>query len=234
MIGRLRGRVLTASPGRVLLDVAGVGYEIQIPLSTFYALPSASETPVSLHVHTHVREDALQLYGFATEEERTVFEQLISISGVGPRLALAILSGIGVDELRRAVRDEDRPRLCKIPGVGRKTAERVLLELRDKLDRILDRARESGATSAAGAPYEDAVSALVNLGYTPDVARRAVDRALAGSGAPADLQGLLKTALGKVFKPGPPSTNGIFNLGNHEDGTFTQQATHLAIVILLA
>ena len=206
MIGRLTGTILEYSPNEVLLDVAGVGYALQIPLSTFYAISggNGSGKRASLHVHTHVREDTLQLYGFAELRERAVFEQLIAISGVGPRLALAILSGIGVAELGSAVERQDRERLQKIPGVGRKTAERLLLELRDRLARsglaaTADPAvRPSSGQREAATPRGDAISALVNLGYRPDPAARAVDRARDALGPSADLEALLKAALGGI------------------------------------
>ncbi len=208
MIGRLTGQVLACSPGRVLLDVAGVGYDLSIPLSTYYTLSRDSGTRVSLHVHTHVREDALQLFGFASQDERAVFEVLIGISGVGPKLALAILSGIGVDELFHTVRAQDRGRLQKIPGVGKKTAERLLLELRDKLRNDL-RSGHSVSSHAQGAAAandpnglrSDAISALVNLGYSRDAARRAVDRATENQG-PADrtLEQVLRSALAGLVR----------------------------------
>ena len=208
MIGRLTGHVLTCSPGRVLLDVRGVGYDVQIPLSTYYTLSRHSATAVSLHVHTHVREEALQLFGFASQDERAVFELLIGISGVGPRLGLAILSGIGVDELIATVRGQDRSRLQKIPGVGKKTAERLLLELRDKLPdelRADGTAGLPGQGAAAAADVSrwrsDAISALVNLGYSRDAAGRAVDRATENQDA-ADLtlEQVLRAALAGLVR----------------------------------
>jgi holliday junction DNA helicase RuvA len=209
MIGRLTGVLLECRPDHVLLDVAGVGYELEIPLSTYYALAAGDGRPRTLHVHTHVREDALQLFGFGTGEEKRTFEMLIGIRGVGPRLALAFLSGIGVEELRQAVLREDRARLEKIPGVGRKTAERVLLELRDRLSGPGRGRRGAAATLAvepAQAPTapqldlrEDALSALVNLGYTRDAAGRAVDRVLGGSRPERwTLEFLLRSALGEL------------------------------------
>jgi Holliday junction DNA helicase RuvA len=197
MIGQLTGTLLDCAPDRALLDVAGVGYELRIPLSTYYALSNGAREGVRLHVHTHVREDALQLYGFATRDERTLFERLIAISGVGPRMALAILSGIGVDELPVAVRDQDRGRLEKIPGVGKKTAERLLLELRDKL-KVPEGSAPRGAAGADLRP--DAVSALVNLGYPRDAAGRAVDRALGGPSGPATLEAVLRLALAGLVR----------------------------------
>ena len=208
MIGRLTGQLVTCSPGRVLLDVAGVGYDLHIPLSTYYALSHDSATAVSLHVHTHVREEALQLFGFASRDERAVFEILIGISGVGPKLALAILSGIGAEELIETVRGQDRGRLQKIPGVGKKTAERLLLELRDKLkDRLRsDAPAGTGGDDpiAAAAPSgvrSDAISALVNLGYSNDAAGRAVDRATRNpAAAELTLEQLLRAALAGLVR----------------------------------
>jgi Holliday junction DNA helicase RuvA len=210
MIGRLTGVVLECRPDHVVLDVGGVGYHLHIPLSTYYHLCETDGAGVALFVHTHVREDALQLYGFANPDERSTFELLIGISGVGPRLALAFLSGIGVDELHETVRREDRARLQKIPGVGKKTAERVLLELRDRLGRE-SRAGRVGPGIASGDPaaapeagridlQEDAVSALVNLGYTRDVSARAVNGAFEGTSAGVSLEELLKRALARLSR----------------------------------
>jgi Holliday junction DNA helicase RuvA len=201
VIGRLTGRIVECEPGSAILDVAGVGYELRIPLSTYYRL-SARPDPATLFVHTHVREDVLALFGFATREERAAFERLIAISGVGPRMALAVLSGIGVDELARAVGEKDRGRLERIPGIGRKTAERILLELQDKKD--AGRA-ERTSVSAAQAPAEagvreDAVSALLNLGYPPDSARRCVDQAAAEMAEGAELGALLRAALRRLVR----------------------------------
>jgi len=201
MIGRLTGTVLECSPEDLLLEVGGVGYALRIPLSTYYhVVNQATPESVSVHVHTHVREDALQLYGFAAAEDRTVFQRLISISGVGPRIALAILSGIGTSELRSAVASKDRDRLQKIPGVGKKAAERLLLELRDKLGAAKPGKAPAGdpAATAGDAPESerlDAVSALTNLGYTNDQAERAVDRALGQLDSDVSLESILKSAL---------------------------------------
>jgi holliday junction DNA helicase RuvA len=202
MIGRLRGQLVTCAPGDVLVDVGGVGYEVQIPLSTFYALSGRSGGVVELLVHTHVREDVLQLYGFATAKERALFQRLIGISGVGPRIALAVLSGIGADELERAVLTGDRGRLEKVPGIGRKTAERILLELRDRLERDGRPSRRRGAPPEGGVPGDgrggpraDAVSALVHLGYSLEAAGRAVDEVLSAPGGEPTLEELLKASL---------------------------------------
>jgi len=203
MIGRLTGEIVECAPDRVLLDVAGVGYAVQIPLSTYYVVSDRAGQAVSLHVHTHVREDVLQLYGFASREERAAFEMLIGISGVGPRLALAILSGIGADELRHAVREQDRARLQQIPGVGKKTAERLLLELRDRLERAGSGAvarNPVGHAAARTSARGDAVSALTNLGYSLEVARQAVDAASQELGEGASLESLLKAALARLVR----------------------------------
>ena len=203
MIGRLSGTVEECHPGQVLLDVGGVGYVLFIPLSTFYALSSRESAVATLHVHTHVREDALQLYGFITTEERWAFEQCLGISGVGPKLALSILSGIEIEALREAVRLEDSARLRSIPGVGRKTAERLILELRDRLfDAHGDpKGREMAApstTAPAAQVRDDAVSALVNLGYTPTASQRAVDSAIDESSG--SLEDVLRRALAWVAR----------------------------------
>ncbi|NIM01030.1 MAG: Holliday junction branch migration protein RuvA [Acidobacteria bacterium] len=201
MIGRLSGTLLESSPERVLLDVSGVGYEIQIPLSTFYELPEAGRS-VQLFIHTHVRAEALQLYGFAHAEERRVFERLIAISGVGPRMALAFLSGIGADELVSAVHAEDRARLQRIPGVGKKTAERVLLELRDRIGfdppESKPRAAAGKAAAANGGAREEALSALLNLGYARDTAARAITATMAETDDSATLETVLRSALRRL------------------------------------
>jgi Holliday junction DNA helicase RuvA len=198
---------MECAPGDIVLDVGGVGYRLQIPISTYYTLAAVEAAEVRLHVHTHVREDAIQLFGFATREERTAFEQLLTIAGVGPRVALAVLSGIGVDELCAAVRQQDRVRLRTIPGVGPKTAERVLLELRDKLDRLLPPPTASGggngqpATGPTNASAgDDALSALVNLGYAREVARAAVSAALEREGVGATLEQVLRNALARLVR----------------------------------
>jgi Holliday junction DNA helicase RuvA len=203
MIGRLTGTIVSCDPGHVLLDVAGVGYDVQIPLPTFYALSrSADRSEVRLHVHTHVREDALQLFGFVDREERDAFRVLIGIAGVGPRTALAILSGIGAEELRATVHGRDSERLQRIPGIGKKTAERLLLELRDKLaPGPADPTGKGADRTAASAGLEtDAVSALVNLGYSRPVARRAVERAATRLGASAALESVLRAALAGLVR----------------------------------
>ena len=176
MIAHIRGRLLEKHPTHLIVDVGGVGYQLAVPLSTFYDVgePGAE---VALRVHTHVREDALLLFGFLTALERDLFERLIAVSGVGPRLALAVLSGIEPQGLVRAVRDGDVARLTAIPGIGRKTAERVVLELRDRLPKMLT--AEPAIEPATGRLRDDLLSALLNLGYHRPLAEKAVDGALA-------------------------------------------------------
>ena len=201
MIGRLTGTVVHCRPDELLLDVAGVGYEVRIPLSTFYVLSGGGSKSASVHVHTHVREDAFQLYGFATRDERATFCQLISISGVGPRLALATLSGIGVDELRAAVVQRDLKRLQSIPGIGTKTAERVLLEVRYMLEVGASDRPAAGDDDPALRPGvdTDAVSALTNLGYSQQIASRAVGQVVE-SQPDAGLEIILKEALASLVR----------------------------------
>ena len=174
MIACLRGRLLEKHPNRIIVDVAGVGYDVQVPLSTFYALGEAG-TDVTLRIHTHVREDALALFGFATALELALFERLIAINGIGPRMGLAVLSGIEPAELVRAVRAQDLGRLTAIPGIGRKTAERISVELKHRLTPALE--AEAGGAPLAAAEDEvaaDVLSALVNLGYQRAAAETAI------------------------------------------------------------
>jgi Holliday junction DNA helicase RuvA len=190
MIGSLRGKLIEKRPNQVLLEVGGVGYLVQIPLSTFTALgPLHAES--SLLIHTHVREDAFSLYGFLTAREKYCFELLISASGVGPSLALKILSGMGLDELIPAIRKGDLAKLVKIPGVGRKTAERMVVELRDKLAAV--DVPETGKPATKSQLESDVSSALINLGYD----EREVENALAKSRRPenADFETLLRASL---------------------------------------
>ena len=204
MIGRLSGLIAASRPDEVIVDVAGVGYRVHIPLSTFYRLVNAAGV-VTLHIHTYVREEAIQLFGFWTEEERTAFQRLIAVSGIGPKIALAVLSGIGVGDLERAVGDGDRGVLERIPGIGRKTAERVILELRGRPATRPDRSASvsSAATpAAAGASGSDtdAVSALVHLGYSDSAAYDAIVAARRTLGAEAPIEGLLRTALRSLVR----------------------------------
>ena len=190
MIARLEGRLAEKGPERVVLDVGGVGYEVLVPLSTFLELPDEGKT-VQLRVHTYVREDSLRLYGFLRDEERSAFGILLSINGVGPRLALAILSGLPVPRLVRAVRSEDVAAFGGVPGVGVKKARRLVVELRDRVDAL---EVPEGATGPSEAP-EGAVSALLNLGYPRVQAEQAVRRA--GESLPdhPTLENLIREAL---------------------------------------
>lgn len=173
MIARLSGTVLEKHPMRVVVDVGGVGYDVHVPLSSFSAIGEPGTT-LALRVHTHVREDALMLFGFTSQTELTVFEKLISISGIGPRLALAVLSGLPPSELVTAITRSDVGQLTRIPGIGKKTAERIVLELKDKLAA----AAPGEPAPAASGPREDLLSALVNLGYHRPTAEKAVDDVL--------------------------------------------------------
>ena len=176
MIAHLRGRILAKSPSRVVVDVTGVGYEVLVPLSTFYDLADEGGE-VALRIHTHVREDALVLFGFATVLEQDLFERLIGVSGIGPKVALAVLSGIEPIELVRAIGRADLARLTRIPGVGKKTSERIVLELKDRLPRVDATAPAAGAHEPP-AMRDDLLSALVNLGYHRPLAERALDAAI--------------------------------------------------------
>lgn len=193
MIGRLTGRIVRRLPSELLVDVSGVGYRVLVPLSTFYELPS-DDAPVCLEILTLVREDAITLYGFATGTEKAVFEALLSVSGVGPKVGLTVLSGLAPAEIARAIESGDAPRLKTIPGVGRKLAERIVLELKEKIGRI---GMTSGAPRADEAgDGDEAESALTHLGYGAAEAREALDRARKSTaGAPLPLETLLKEAL---------------------------------------
>jgi Holliday junction DNA helicase RuvA len=177
VIAQLRGRILEKHPNRIVVDVNGVGYEVFVPLSTFYGLGEAG-AEIALRVHTHVREDALALYGFATLLEQDLFERLIGIGGIGPKLALAVLSGIEPVELMRAIERSDVARLTAIPGVGKKTSERIVLELKDRLPRVQVPAAVGDVAPAASAVRDDVLSALLNLGYHRPLAEKAVGAAI--------------------------------------------------------
>ncbi len=176
MIAQLHGRLLRKGPQEAIVDVEGVGYRVTIPLSTFYRIGEPGQE-VTLLTHTHVREDTLALFGFLTAAEQALFERLIGVSGVGPKLAVAILSGIEAPDLVAALRASDVVRLTRIPGVGRKTAERLVLELKDKVQGLAA-TEEPTPAAAAGSAKEDLVSALLHLGYSRPEAERGVDRAL--------------------------------------------------------
>lgn len=198
MIGQLRGRLAEKRPNQVLIDVGGVGYLVQVPLSTYAALAEL-HTEVTLLIHTHVREDALALFGFVSAREKHFFELLISASGVGPALALKILSGMSVEELVPAIRGSDLVRLTKIPGVGRKTAERIVVELKDKLGAVAIETEKPTLASPAGIEA-DVVSALVNLGYDERAAEDAAAEGKREAGA-ANFETLLRAALQTLSAP---------------------------------
>jgi holliday junction DNA helicase RuvA len=190
MIGSLRGKLIDKRPNQALIEVGGVGYQVQIPLSTFAGL-GALHNEITLLTYTHVREDALALYGFLTAREKHCFELLISASGVGPNLALKILSGMGIDDLVPAIRKGDLVQLVRIPGVGRKTAERIVVELRDKLVSI--DVREAGQPRTPSQLESDVASALMNLGYDERSVEKAIEKAR-GTGS-ADFENLLRGSL---------------------------------------
>jgi Holliday junction DNA helicase RuvA len=199
MIAFLRGRVLDKQPNRVVVDVSGVGYEVHVPLSTYYDIGDEG-AEVALRVHTHVREEALQLYGFLTPLEQQLFEKLINISGIGPKLAVAVLSGIESRELVTAVHRGDVARLTGVPGIGKKTAERIVLELKDRVAPLVATA---GAAPVAAAPGErlrdDLLSALQNLGYHRPAAEKAVEQTLSAR-SDASFEQALRAALRELMR----------------------------------
>ncbi len=198
MIAHLRGQILSKTPSAVVLECAGVGYELAISVATYTEIGQAG-AQTALHVHTHVREDALLLFGFKELPEKRLFEKLLTISGIGPKLAITVLSGISAERLVGAIRGGDHGTLTKIPGIGKKTAERVVLELKDKLD---DMTGYAPATEAAvptlGAVAEDVLSALVNLGYPRAVAQKAVEAAAKDAAAAADFERLFRASIAAV------------------------------------
>ncbi|NIQ01179.1 MAG: Holliday junction branch migration protein RuvA [Nitrospinaceae bacterium] len=196
MIAHLSGQLTQKSPVSVVVDVRGVGYEIFVPLTVYYQLPDTG-TAVNLHIHTHLREDSLKLFGFLSADDKRIFEALIRISKVGPKMALAILSGMTTQDLTQAVFNHDISRLSAVPGVGRKTAERLALELKDKLSEMnLEPAAASG-TEPAGGLQEDAVSALVNLGYKKAQAEQALKKVWRDDPKPT-LEELIKDSLNRL------------------------------------
>jgi holliday junction DNA helicase RuvA len=195
MIAHLRGRILEKHPTHLILDAGGVGYEIAISVPTFSGLPNDG-SDLSLYIHTHVREDMLALYGFLRREEKHLFERLIGVSGIGPKLAMTVLSGIAPDALVTALRSNDLTALTRIPGVGKKTAERMVLELRDKLEGLV-----GAPTSApAGRMEEDVISALVNLGYQRVPAEQAVRRALEKTAGNPEFEHLFRQTMSLLQK----------------------------------
>jgi holliday junction DNA helicase RuvA len=197
MIAHLRGRLLSKSPNQAILECAGVGYDVTISVATFSALPSEG-TEATLHIHTHVREDQIALFGFSETQEKRLFEKLLTISGIGPKLAITVLSGIDASRLITAIRSGDHATLTRIPGIGKKTAERVVLELKDKLDDL------ATAIPTTGGPHhgpagDDALSALVNLGYPRPVAQKAIETAVTKDpNAAHDFETLFRAAMAAI------------------------------------
>jgi holliday junction DNA helicase RuvA len=198
MIAHLRGRLLSKTPNQVILECAGVGYDVTISVATFSALPPEG-AEAHLHIHTHVREDQIALFGFSETRERRLFEKLLTISGIGPKLAITVLSGIDSSRLVTAIRSGDHATLTRIPGIGKKTSERVVLELKDKLDDLA----VAIPTIAGGPPQspagDDALSALVNLGYARPIAQKAIETAIAKDPhAAADFDKLFRAAMAAI------------------------------------
>ncbi|MDR3749435.1 MAG: Holliday junction branch migration protein RuvA [Acidobacteriota bacterium] len=194
MIAHLRGRLIAKHPNQAIVEAGGVGYDVTITIPTFSDLPAAG-SEVALHIHTHVREDALALYGFLRSEEKQLFEKLITVSGIGPKLAITILSGMATEEMVGAIRSNDFARLTRIPGIGRKTAERMCVELRDKLEGF-------GAQQPVvshSAVEEDVISALTNLGYQRALSEKAVERAVQAVGR-ENFDAIFRAALGALSK----------------------------------
>jgi Holliday junction DNA helicase RuvA len=199
MIAHLRGKLLTKHPNQAIVEAAGVGYDVTISVPTFSDLP-APGSEVALHIHTHVREDALALYGFLRPSEKVLFEKLLTVSGIGPKLAITILSGMAADEMVGAIRGNDVARLTRIPGIGKKTAERMVLELRDKLPQAAPTAIT--AAPPVSAVEEDVLSALVNLGYLRAAAEKALELSVKGGkgGKGGSFDALFRSALAVLSK----------------------------------
>jgi Holliday junction DNA helicase RuvA len=195
MIAHLRGKLLAKHPNQAVVETAGVGYDVTISVPTFSDLPAAG-AEVALHIHTHVRDDAIALYGFLRVSEKALFEKLITVSGIGPTLAIKILSGMAADEMVGAIRGNDVARLTRIPGIGRKTAERMVLELRDKLP---EAGTQAPAAPAMSAVEEDVLSALVNLGYQRAAAEKAF-AAIAKDGEKTSFDSMFRSVLAQLSK----------------------------------
>jgi holliday junction DNA helicase RuvA len=196
MIAHLRGKLLAKRPNQAVVETGGVGYDVTISIPTYSDLPGVGGD-VALHIHTHVREDMIALYGFLRPAEKTLFEKLITVSGIGPKLAITILSGMAADEMVHAIRGNDIARLTRIPGIGKKTAERMVLELRDKL--TAEKAGEVPTTPAMSPIEEDVLSALVNLGYQRAAAEKAL-AAVSNNGKAGPFDGLFREALAVLSK----------------------------------
>jgi len=198
MIAHLRGRLLSKSPNQALIECAGVGYDITISVATFSALPTEG-SEAALHIHTHVREDQLALFGFSAADEKRLFEKLLTISGIGPKLAITVLSGISADRLVLAIRSGDHATLTRIPGIGKKTAERVVLELKDKLEGLASSSPAASTGPHHGPVGDDALSALVNLGYPRPSAQKAIETAIAKDPEPArDFEPRFRAAMAAI------------------------------------
>ena len=202
MIASLSGKLLEKTANSVIIDVAGVGYEVLIPLSTFYEIGEVG-SEIQLRIYTHVREDAIQLFGFKTNRERDLYLKLISVQGVGAKSAIGMLSGMSADEIIEAIRKDNLPKLTAIPGVGRKTAERLVVELRDKVGELSMAATGDAAVStqgtSSGDEFDDALSALLNLGYQRNAAEKAVQQ-VRREGVEANVQKILRASLQKLAK----------------------------------
>jgi Holliday junction DNA helicase RuvA len=198
VIAHIRGQILYKIPNYVVIDCGGIGYELWISVSTFTELREVG-AEATLHVHTHVREDTLQLFGFFEVTEKLLFEKLLTISGIGPKLAITVLSGISAERLVGAIRGSDHATLTKIPGIGKKTAERVVLELKDKLDFLAGFSTpDIDAPRSLGGTADDVLSALVNLGYARPVAQKAVESAAKDASVSGDFEKLFRAAMSEV------------------------------------
>ena len=198
MIAHLRGQILSKSPNAVVIDCGGVGYELAISVTTYTEIGDVG-AEARLHVHTHVREDALLLFGFAEVTEKRLFEKLLTISGIGPKLAITVLSGISAERLVGAIRGGDHATLTRIPGIGKKTAERVVLELKDKLDDLAGFSTVGvAARPSLGATAEDVLSALVNLGYPRPIAQKAVETAAKDAAVAGDFERMFRASMAAV------------------------------------
>jgi holliday junction DNA helicase RuvA len=192
MIAHLRGRLFAKHPNQAIVECGGVGYDVTISVPTFSALP-AEGSEVSLVIYTHVREDQIALFGFSEAIEKKLFEKLIAVSGIGPKLAITVLSGLPAEKLVAAIRGGDHATLTRIPGIGKKTAERVVLELKDKLDEI-----GSGPVASVGAVGDDVLSAMVNLGYARPTAQKAIETALEKAAGAEDFEQLFRAAIAAI------------------------------------
>jgi len=201
MIAFLTGRLAFKSPTHLTLDVQGVGYEVHIPLSTYYALPNVDDI-TALNIHTYLREDAIQLFGFSSPREKELFLLLTTVSGIGPKLALSVLSSLPVTELLCAIQMEDVDKLATVPGIGKKSAGRIALELKDKANKLhpLPGQLPSPETARLDGPFEDALSALVNLGYRQHDAKEALTRVTKGVAGPIVLKNLIREGLKELAR----------------------------------